>query len=135
MPQFEHLFGCGPSLPTLIPTSNRLMTTALDPKLFDGLCVYQDVVVQGQTTRRGQRDCSARWQAIAPFLPRAGTLLDVGSNVGWFGLKWCELAPRGVVASVEADPRSAAVQREVLESNGQTRVCLLTTKADAALAQ
>src|SRR5437016_2940122 len=89
----------------------------LDPRLFDRLSVYQDVVLGGQTVRRGARDCEARWELIAPHVPLAGTVLDIGSNFGWFGLRICQEYPECVVASVEADEQSGTVQREVLRSH------------------
>jgi SAM-dependent methyltransferase len=97
--------------------------------------VYQDVVLAGKTAFVGARDCPGRWEAIAPHLPPLGTALDVGSNFGWFALKLAEYAPDCVVASVEADLRSAAVQRRVLASHELRRVVLLTHPAGTHLAQ
>ena len=74
--------------------------------------VYQDLVLDGKTVVTGRRDCLGRWSILEPYLPHAGSILDVGSNLGWFGLKICERFPRCVVASVEADERSAALQRK-----------------------
>jgi len=68
-------------------------------------------------------------------LPRCGTILDVGSNLGWFGLKICEAFPDCVVASLEPDERSATLQREVLRSHRSPRICLLTNRADRRLAR
>lgn len=109
------------------------MVPSVDPRLFDGLSVYQDVVLAGRTVRRGVRDCGQRWALIEPHMPRTGTVLDIGSNFGWFGLKICETRPDCVVASVEADPRSALVQRQVLASHEHRRIALLTARADARL--
>jgi hypothetical protein len=89
------------------------------------------VVLDGRTVQSGTRDCEERWRLIAPHLENAGTLLDVGSNFGWFGLRACRENERLVVASVEADLRSAAVQRQALRSHGHARVCLLTDPASA----
>ena len=109
------------------------MTASIDPRLFGGLCVYQDVIVGGETVVEGVRDCRGRWEAIAPHLPRSGSILDVGSNFGWFGLKLCENSPDVVVASVEGDLRSARVQRRVLELNDARRVCLTVARAGVEL--
>lgn len=106
-----------------------------DERLFRNLSVYQDVVLGGRTVRRGARDCPARWELIAPVLRKCRNVLDVGSNFGWFGLKFCEMRREGVVASVEADRRSAAVQHRVLESHRHARICLLTQPASVRLAQ
>lgn len=107
----------------------------INPKLLRGLSVYQDIVLAGQTVLRGQRDCQARWEAMEPHLPAAATILDVGANFGWFGWNICRTRPECVVASVEADPRSAAVQRQVLASNELRRVCLLTDRAGVRMAR
>jgi hypothetical protein len=105
----------------------------MDARLLAGLSVYQDIVLGDETVRRGERDCAGRWRLIAPHLAEAGTVLDVGSNFGWFALQACRANPRTVVASVEADPRSAAVQRAVLAACEHRRICLLTRPAGAAL--
>lgn len=107
------------------------MTATLSPRLLCGISVYQDVVLDGRTVQPGARDCEERWKLIAPHLADATTLLDVGSNFGWFGLRACRENERLVVASVEADLRSAAVQRHALRSHGHARVCLLTDPAGA----
>ena len=93
------------------------MQQRFDSRLLRGLSIYQDVVIDGQTLCRGTRDCSARWEILDPHLPHRGAILDVGSNFGWFGLQICRSRPDCVVASAEADLRSAAVQYEVLRSH------------------
>jgi SAM-dependent methyltransferase len=97
--------------------------------------VYQDLVLDGKTVVTGRRDCLGRWNILEPYLPHAGSILDVGSNLGWFGLKISERFPRCVVASVEADERSATLQREVLASNRSEQICLLTHRANVRLAR
>ncbi len=97
------------------------------------LSVYQDVVIQGQVVRQGVRSCEDRWQLIEPHCTSTTqTVLDVGSNFGWFGLRLCERLPQCVVASIEADFRSAAVQRSVLASHDHRRICLMTQTVNAA---
>lgn len=109
------------------------MTEPLDERLFDQLSTYQDVVFDGAVVRAGRRDCGERWRFIEPWLPAHGAVLDVGSNFGWFGLAACRDRPRMVVASVEADERSATVQRAVLASHRHERICLLTRRASPAM--
>ncbi len=111
------------------------MGVSFEPRWFRGLSVYQDVVLDGQKVLSGARDCPQRWEAMEPHLPAAGSILDVGSNFGWFGLKICQSRPESMVASVEADPRSAWVQRRVLQSHRAERICLLTDRAGARLAE
>jgi hypothetical protein len=111
------------------------MQQRIDSRLLRGLSIYQDVVIDGLTVCRGTRDCSTRWEILDPHLPRHGAILDVGSNFGWFGLQICRSRPDCVVASAEADLRSAAVQYEVLRSHQHDRICLLTQKASLAMAR
>jgi len=101
--------------------------------LLAGQSVYQDVVLAGHVVRRGERDCDARWSLIEPHLPRSGTVLDVGSNFGWFGLRTVATRPHMLVVSAEADERSARVQRAVLQSHATSRVALVTRRASAKL--
>lgn len=100
-------------------------------RLLDGLSTYQDVVVAGETVRRGVRDCSSRWQAIEPHLPKSGVLLDVGANFAWFCLKWCAGGDDRLAVAVEADLRSAAVARHMLASHDHGRIALCTALANA----
>lgn len=95
---------------------------------------YQDLVLSGRTVAPGMRDCEGRWKLIAPHLAGARTVLDVGSNVGWFGLQITSQSPDCLVASVEPDEKSAALQRQVLASHDNERILLLTSRATAALA-
>ena len=107
----------------------------LDEELFAGLSTYQDVVIDGAVVRAGRRSCVDRWRLIEPWLPKQGALLDVGSNFGWFALAACRERAQVVVASVEADERSAAVQRAVLAEHEDRRVCLVTRRAGPRMAR
>ncbi len=111
------------------------MQPTIDPTLLAGLSVYQDVVIAGQVVHRGARDCAARWELIDPWLPSQGVFLDVGSNFGWFALRLAASRPAAVIASLEADLRSAAVQREVLASHATRRIALATRAASTARLQ
>ena len=111
------------------------MSTSLDPRLLRGLATYQDVMLGGEVAVPGTRDCAARWELVGPCLAGSRAVLDVGSNFGWFGLAACGENANCVVASVEADERSAAVQRSVLQSHDQRRICLLTRRAGVKMAE
>lgn len=113
----------------------RGLARPLDPSLLKGVCIYQDLILKGEVVVRGRRDCDERWELMAPHLPRCGAVLDVGSNLGWFGLRLCEAFPQVVVASVEADRRSAALQRAVLAAADHRRIALLTGRAGIRLAR
>lgn len=111
------------------------MPTGLDPRLLRGVCIYQDLVLGGTVAIAGRRDCRERWALLAPHLPASGAVLDVGSNLGWFGLRMCQHSPEVVVASVEADWRSAALQRAALAAAPHQRIALLTSPAGVRMAR
>ena len=96
---------------------------------------YQDLVLHGETAVPGARDCWQRWEILRPYLPSCGCVLDVGSNMGWFGWQITRPAPQCLVASVEPDESSAVLQRAMLRSHQSERICLLTARADARLAR
>jgi len=104
-----------------------------DPNWLEGLAVYQDVILEGRVEVRGARDSHQRWMQIAPHLPADGVFLDIGSNFGWFGLEITKTRPAAIVASLEADLRSARVQRSVLASHRHERIALLTRPASVRL--
>lgn len=128
-----------------VPGNNTpcdLITIAADPpeprmQSLTNLPVrtYQDLVLDDQTVVAGQRDCLGRWKILEPYLPRSGTVLDIGSNMGWFGWMISRRFPECVVASVEPDERSAALQRQMLRSHESQRTCLLTSRANARMAR
>lgn len=100
-------------------------------RLLRGLQTYQDLVVGGVVVRRGVRNCEERWSAIAPHLPSAGVLLDVGANFCWFAQRWCREGPERLAVALEADLRSAAVARYSLAADGGRGTALCTALAGA----
>jgi hypothetical protein len=83
----------------------------------------------------GQRDSSERWALIAPYLPASGIVLDVGSNLGFFGLSAVTEHPDVAVVSIEASARIAELQRRLLAERGTTRICLVRGALDSATAR
>jgi hypothetical protein len=106
----------------------------MDPldRLLSGISVYQDVVLDGRTVRRGVRDCASRWEAIAVHLPKTGALLDVGANFAWFCLQWCASGKERIAVALEADRRTGGVARYVLASHEDRRIALVTARAGAS---
>lgn len=79
----------------------------------------------------GERDCNERWELIAPYLPIQGLLLDVGSNLGYYGLRAIKTAPRIAVISVESDAEIATRQRDLAVRHGTDRLCLVQGQIDS----
>jgi len=72
-------------------------------------------------------------EALVRHLPRGGTLVDVGANVGFFTLLGARLVgPDGRVAALEPAPVSAAAIRRNAARNGFGHVEVLQCAAGAA---
>jgi len=93
---------------------------------------YQDAYLPDRV-EPGERDCAERWKLITPHLPRTGLVLDVGSNLGYYGLRAVQAEPQVAVISIEADPDIARRQRDIAATHGTDRLCLVQGRVDARL--
>lgn len=92
--------------------------------LKDGPEVYQDVLVNGEVVCSGVRECSSRYSAlksIINFNSKPFTVLDVGANLGYFGLSILRDYPEAVVVMIDSDARL----RKVVELNHANRAVVL----------
>lgn len=94
---------------------------------------YQDAFLP-DGVEPGERDCNERWELIAPYLPVTGLLLDVGSNLGYYGLRAIKTVPELAVISVESDAEIATRQRDLAIQHGTDRLCLVEGQIDARTA-
>ena len=60
-------------------------------------------------------------------------IIDVGSNLGYYGLKASGENVGVAVVSMEPEPSTAERQRRLLEEHGTTRICLIEGAVDAAV--
>ena len=75
---------------------------------------YQDVIVNGLVIAKGSRDtCLARWEMIKPHLKDGITVVDVGSDLGYFATRIAKEFPKSNVLSIEQNERSCNVQKEL----------------------
>jgi 2-polyprenyl-3-methyl-5-hydroxy-6-metoxy-1,4-benzoquinol methylase len=59
-------------------------------KNYSSLEQYQDILLDGQVISKGVRECEKRWDIIdnvASMWSRPFTVLEIGSNLGYFSLK------------------------------------------------
>lgn len=91
---------------------------------------YQDAYYPARSSK-GERDCAARWLIVEPYLPPRGMLLDVGSNLGYFGLRATAERPGVAVVSIEADPVIARRQGEIADEHGTGRIAVLSGEVSA----
>ena len=94
---------------------------------------YQDALHPDRVDP-GERDCAPRWELIRPHLPAAGMILDVGSNLGYYGLKAIGESADVAVVSLESSATTSERQQRLLEEHATTRICLIQGAMDAALA-
>lgn len=84
---------------------------------------YHDLVVNGEVISKGWRECQARWDFIAPYLPSSGVIVDLGSNAGYFAQRAAE-SPDRLIWSMESAPRRIEIQRDLLVENAAANVVL-----------
>jgi hypothetical protein len=90
----------------------------------DGPTMYQDVLIDGEVVRKGERECAARYELLRPVLDqyqRPFTVLDVGAGFGYFGLRIVRDYPEATVVMLDFDHRL----RKVVELNQPPRTIVL----------
>jgi hypothetical protein len=92
---------------------------------------YQDAYSPSGSAK-GERDCEARWPLVEAHLPERGMVLDIGSNLGYFGLRAASERPGVAVVSIEADPFIAQRQGQLAAELGTDRVAVLRGGVSAA---
>jgi SAM-dependent methyltransferase len=95
---------------------------------------YQDALYAG-TVSTGIRECAKRWELIEPFAPASGMVLDVGSNLGYFGIRLALRSEHVAVVSVESNQANAEEQARIVRSHALTRVCVINAAFNARVAQ
>jgi SAM-dependent methyltransferase len=94
---------------------------------------YQDAYYAG-TVSAGVRECARRWEFIEPFAPQSGIVLDVGSNLGYFGIRIALRSEQVAVVSIEANQTNAEEQARIVQSHGLTRLCVINAAFNSRVA-
>jgi glycosyltransferase involved in cell wall biosynthesis len=90
--------------------------------------VYQSIYVKGELIREGVRGNEfERLEVIKNYIKPGQTILDVGSNVGFFTINLAKLFPENVFVSVENQYSYARLQQELIELEGVTNVILINS--------
>jgi hypothetical protein len=98
------------------------------------MLTYQDALWPTGTVH-GERGCAERWAMLSPELPHDGILLDVGSNLGFYGISAVKEHPQLAVVSLEADGAIVAKQAEIAAANAVDRIVVLEGSLDARTAE
>ncbi|MEH2081151.1 MAG: glycosyltransferase [Nostoc sp.] len=106
--------------------SNKEKLTNLE-KLIDNLPeVYQSICLHGQLIREGVRaNDFERLEVIKNYIKPKQTILDIGSNVGFFTINLAKLFPENVFVSIEREYSYARLQQELIQLEGVNNVILV----------
>ena len=88
--------------------------------------VYQSIYLQGKLIREGVRaNDFERLEVIKNYIKPKQTILDVGSNVGFFTINLAKLFPENVFVSIEREYSYARLQQELIKLEGVNNVILI----------
>lgn len=87
---------------------------------------YQDAFYAGSVAA-GVRECARRWEFLEPYVPPSGMVLDIGSNLGYFGIRTALRSEHVAVVSIEANQANAEEQARIVRSHGMTRICVINS--------
>jgi len=91
--------------------------------------VYQSIYIEGELITEGVRKNDAeRLQVIQNYIEPGQTILDVGSNVGFFTISLAKLFPDNVFISVEKQYSYAILQAELLAREKLENVILINSE-------
>jgi glycosyltransferase involved in cell wall biosynthesis len=111
-----------------LPKSNLQTSVNLERLIDDLPEVYQSIYLHGELIREGVRGNEfERLEVIKNYIKPGQTILDVGSNVGFFTINLAKLFPDNVFVSVENQYSYARLQRELIELEGVTNVILINS--------
>src|SRR4028119_2169664 len=99
-------------------------------KLIDELPeIYQPIYLQGELIREGVRQNDwERLEVIKKLIKPGQTVLDIGSNVGFFTIELAKIFPENVFISVEKQVSYAKLQKELLQVEKLTNVILINSE-------
>src|SRR5689334_12888770 len=87
---------------------------------------YQDQWLKGKLVAKGTRECANRYELIKNFceqFKRPFTVLDIGANMSYFGIRLCEDFPECFVMAFEYS--DFKMRKAHVEKNGTDRLLLL----------
>ncbi len=77
----------------------------------------------------------AEVELIESIVPSSGMVLDVGSNLGYFGIRMALQSEQVGVVSLEANQINAEEQAKIVRSHGMTRVCVINAAFNAQVSR
>lgn len=94
--------------------------------LIDDAEIYQDVKIAGNLVLKGVRNnCAERYEAIKRIISNGDSVLEIGSNLGYFALRLAKEYPESVITSVEGGKAYATAQKYIYEQEKCKNVILV----------
>ena len=78
---------------------------------------YQTVEFKGKVYE-GKRDCGKRYDQLFPYIKPHDVIMDIGSSLGYYGIRLARTFPDCLVVSFESDPHMVEIQKKILKSEG-----------------
>ena len=93
--------------------------------------VYQSIYLHGKLIREGVRKNDfERLEVIKKYIKPKQTILDIGSNVGFFTIHLAKLFPENVFVSIENQYPYARLQQELIKLEGVNNIILIHSEID-----
>jgi glycosyltransferase involved in cell wall biosynthesis len=90
--------------------------------------VYQSIYVRGELIAEGVRGNEfERLEVIKDYIKPNQTILDIGSNIGFFTIHLAKLFPDNVFVSIENQYPYARLQQELIKLEGVTNIILINS--------
>ena len=88
--------------------------------------VYQSIYLHGELVREGVRGNDfERLEVIKNYIKPNQTILDIGSNVGFFTINLAKLFPDNIFVSVESQYSYVQLQQELIKREGVKNIILI----------
>ncbi len=91
--------------------------------------IYQSIYINGTLVREGiRKNDFERLEIIKSYIKPGQTILEVGSNVGFFTIHLAKKFPDNVFISVEKQRPYARLQKELIKQEGLKNILLIQTE-------
>lgn len=91
---------------------------------------YQDISFNGKLYK-GRRECSKRFDLIAPLFQPHDTVMDLGSSLGYYSHRLAKFLPDTLIVSFESDPIMVEIQKKIFKEEGIYNVIVCQHRLEA----
>ena len=118
----------------MINLKNNNQSANIEPETLENLEelinnlpeVYQSIYLHGELIREGVRSNDfERLEAIKQYIKPKQTILDIGSNVGFFSIHLAKMFPQNVFVSIEKQYPYVRLQEQLIKLEGLNNIILI----------